>query len=46
MGGDLDSGFFGEQEECLYGDASAVGVETAVVLGVSRFWGVVRMKTA
>lgn len=46
MGGDLDSGFFGELEECLYGDAGAVGVETAVVLGVSRFRSVVRMEAA
>ncbi len=42
----MDSGFFGELEECLYGDAGAVGVEAAVVLGVSRFRGVVWMETA
>ena len=42
----MDSGFLGELEECLYGDAGTVRVETAVVLGVSRFRGVVWMETA
>ena len=42
----MDSGFFGELEECLYGDASAVGVETAVVLGVGCFRSIVWMETA
>ena len=42
----MDSGFFGELEECLYGDAGTVSVETAVVLDVSRFRGVVWMETA
>ena len=42
----MDSGFFGELKECLYGNASAVGVEAAVVLGVSRFRSIIRMETA
>ena len=42
----MDSGFFGKLEECLYGNACAVGVETAVVLTVGFFRSIVRMETA
>lgn len=42
----MDSGFFGKLEECLYGDACAVGTEATVVLTVGFFRSIVRMKTA
>ena len=42
----MDSGFFGELEECLYGYARAVGAEAVVVLAVGFFRSIVRMETA